>query len=142
MPDAVMLWAAACVCFLVRRESFGVDDPQYLEIYLKASNTDPFRQGVSVVVGKTDNVSAGLAYMVSRGSTSGQFFRFVDGRGLTRDRFVKAVRSALTVAGVDASHYADTAGQPRTTASRKLSLKRWADVRTPRDQFARTIGQQ
>ncbi len=133
-PDAVMLWAAACVCFfgflrageIVAPSdteydesvhlSFGdirVDDasnPQYLEIYLKASKTDPFRQGVSVVIGKTDNdicpVSAGLAYMVSRGSSPGQFFRFVDGRGLTRDRFVKAVRSALSAAGVDASLYA------------------------------------
>ena len=39
----------------------------------QASKTDPFRQGVSVVVGKTDNdicPVAGLAYMVSRGMVS------------------------------------------------------------------------
>ena len=86
-----------------------MSNPQYLEIHLKASKTDPFRQGVSVVVGKTDNVrcpvAAGLAYMVTRGSSPGIFFCFSDGKGLTRDRFVKVVRLALSSAGVDASHY-------------------------------------
>ncbi len=184
-PDAVMLWAAVCVCFfgflrageIVAPSdteydesvhlSFGdirVDDasnPQYLEIYLKASKTDPFRQGVSVVIGKTDNdicpVSAGLAYMVSRGSSPGQFFRFVDGRGLTRDRFVKAVRSALSAAGVDASLYAGHSfrigaasyyGIPEALIK---TMGRWESaayllyIRTPREQLctvARTIGQQ
>ncbi len=43
----------------------------------QASKTDPIRQGVSVVVGKTDNdicPVAGLAYMVSRGSLQANLF--------------------------------------------------------------------
>ena len=76
---ALMLWAASCLCFfgflrageiVIQSDaeydesshlSYGdvrvndTSNPQYLEIHLKASKTDPFRQGVSVVVGKTDN---------------------------------------------------------------------------------------
>ena len=74
-----MLWAAVCTCyffiFLGSGEvvvpsdsdydssthlSFGdvrvdsVDFPQYVEVRIKASKTDPFRQGVSVFLGWTD----------------------------------------------------------------------------------------
>ena len=47
-----------------------------------------------------------LSYMVLRGHNSGPFFRFSNGIGLTRDRFVSAVRSALDSAGYSSSLYA------------------------------------
>ena len=53
-------------------------DPQYLEVHIKASKTDPFRHGVSIYLGRSQadlwTVSAVLAYMVLRGATPGPFF--------------------------------------------------------------------
>ena len=112
--DAVMLWAAVCMCFFgflrsgevvapaeadydpAVHLSYGdvrVDDvgtPHYLEVRIKASKTDPFRKGISVYLGRTDTdlcpVAAILGYMVRRGSQQGPFFMFQDGRFLTRDQ--------------------------------------------------------
>ena len=73
---ATMLWAAACTCFFgflrsvevvpsdseydaAVHLSFGdvrldnTTDPQFLEVTIKASKTDPFRQGVQVYLGRT-----------------------------------------------------------------------------------------
>ena len=89
---AGMLWAAVCMCFFgflrsgevvvpSEREydatvhlSYGdvrvdnTENPQFLEVAIKASKTDPFRKGVTVYLGRTNNdlcpVSAILAYMV------------------------------------------------------------------------------
>ncbi len=170
-----MLWAAAYICFfgflrsgeiVVPSEtrydqsshlSFGdvrVDDranPQYLEIHLKASKTDPFRQGVSVVVGRTNThlcpVAAGLAYMAARGSAPGPLFNFHDGKFLTRDNFVKAVRAAQSAAGVDAAQFSNWSGddgiRPGSTGRAhqddgwmgKLCMHIYIYIRTPREQF-------
>ena len=77
---------------------------------IKASKTDPFRMGVSVYLGTGGGVlcpvSSVLDYMVRRGSAAGPFFTYADGRLLTRQRFVKAVRRAMDQAGVDSSRYA------------------------------------
>jgi len=90
--DTALLWAVSCLCFLgfisvgeavVPNDSefdaaihlaYGnvrVDNcvhPSYLEVYLKASKTDPFQQGVSIYLRQTDNwlrpVAAILDYTV------------------------------------------------------------------------------
>ena len=88
-----MLWAAFLLCFfgfLNRSGEFTIPDqnsydpqvhlnsqdisadnptaPSLLKVQIKASKTDPFCQGVSVCVGKTNNslcpVSAILAYLI------------------------------------------------------------------------------
>jgi hypothetical protein len=86
------------------------ESPQFLKVCIKRSKTDPFRQGVSVFLGRTNGplcpVAAILSYMVWRGHGAGPFFTFSDGRYLTRDRFVRAVRCALQRAGVDPTRYA------------------------------------
>ncbi len=51
-------------------------------------------------------VSAMLAYLLVRGSHAGPLFAYCDGRPLTRQRFVAAVRQALESAGVQAASYA------------------------------------
>ena len=102
---------------------------------IKASKTDQFRRGVAVYVGRTDNelcpVAAILAYV---GKQGGCFFRFQDGRHLTKDRFVSAVTRALTEAGVDASSYsghsfrigaATTARKKGVSAEKIKTLGRW-----------------
>ena len=114
--DAAMLWAASSMCFFgflragevvvpsdheydasvhLSVEDVLVDNtitPQWLEIQVKASKMDPFRKGVSVYIGVTGGVvfpvAAILDYRVRRGSAAGPFFRFSDGRFLTRQQFI------------------------------------------------------
>ena len=172
--DAVMLWAVACFCFFgflrlgevvvpsdslydpeihLSFEDVRVNSrshPQWLEIRIKASKTDPFRQGVTVYVGATGRwlcpVAAGLAYMVQRSDRPGPLFLFKNGHALTRARFVTALRSALREAGVDVDSYsghsfrigaATTAAQYGLQDSLIQTLGRWRSsaytlyIRTP-----------
>ena len=131
--DAVMLWAASYFCFFgflrlgevvvpsdslydpevhLNFEDVRVNNrshPQWLEIRIKASKTDPFRQGVTVYVGATGRwlcpVASGLAYMVQRSDRPGPLFMFKNGQALTRTRFVTSLRLALREGGVDADSY-------------------------------------
>ena len=84
--------------------------PSYLVVNIKASKTDPFRQGVQIHLGRTNSklcsVVAILSYMVKRGTSDGPFFRFEDDKYLTRDRFVTTVCTALVTSGVNPAHYA------------------------------------
>lgn len=56
----------------------STSDPHYLQVNIKASKTDLFRQGVFVYLGQTNvdvyPVAAILAYMMLRGSAPGPFF--------------------------------------------------------------------
>ena len=174
--DAAMLWSAATMCFfgflrvgeVVAPSDRGFDPewhlsfadvradtqktPEFLQVTIKASKTDPFRRGVTIFLGRTRNelcpVAATLQYMVRRGCGPGPLFVFDDGRYLTRDRFVSAVRSALTMAGINASLYAGHSfriGAATTAAKRGIqdslikTLGRWESsaytiyIRTPRE---------
>ena len=117
---ASMLWAASCLCFfgfprsgdMVVPSNASFDaaahlcfgdiainsrtEPSAMTVHLKSSKTDPFRKGVSLLIG-TGNaeicpVAAVLSYMVQRGPAPGPLFRFSDGCYLTRARFVAALR--------------------------------------------------
>ena len=130
----------------------NVAHPNFLEVRIKASKTDPFRQGVSVFLGTTGGdvcpVAAILSYMVLRGQETGPFFKFANGNLLTRDRFVSAVQSALEKTGYRSSLYAGHSfriGAATTAAQCGLSdaliktLGWWQSatytvyIRTPRD---------
>lgn len=132
--DAIMLWAASCLCFFgflrmgeavvpsdseydpavhLNFNDVRVDKrshPQWLEVRIKISKTDPFRQGVSIFVGTTGRwlcpVASVLAYMVQRTNRPGPMFMFKNGLFLTRTRFVTALRSALRESGIEAGKYA------------------------------------
>ena len=75
--------------------------PSCIHVRIKASKTDPFRRGVTLVSGRTDNVlcpvKAVLSFMVAG---AGPLFSWEDKRFLTREAFVAAVRAALTEAGL------------------------------------------
>ena len=131
--DSIMLWAACCLCYFgflrsgeitVPSESAydpgehlnysdvavdSISNPSLLKVTIKASETDPFQQGVDIFIGKTDNklcpVTAMLSYLAKRGSTEGMLFHFENKKLLTRERFVASVREALTAAGVDSKSY-------------------------------------
>ena len=174
-PDVKMLWAACCLGFFgflrvgemtapqqgvfdpdvhLGFADIAVDDPvtpSFIRVTIKQSKTDPFRQGVQLFIGRTQSdlcpVAAMLGYLDVRGSGPGPLFRFVDGAGLTRSRFVAQIREALRVAGVDESRYNGHSfriGAATTAAARGIedcvikTLGRWEStaylqyVRIPR----------
>lgn len=177
--DSFMLWAAVCTCFfgfmrsgemtLPSESAFdpsshlcfsdvAVDDinsPRIVKLRLKASKTDPFRKGVEIVLGRTQNalcpVSALLSYLALRGSRPGFLFLFADGRPLTKSRFIQQIREALSQLGIDSSKYAGhsfrigaatAAGAHGLHDSIIQTLGRWKSsayqlyIQTPRDTLA------
>lgn len=177
--DNIMLWAACCLGFFgfLRSGEFtapedkkfdpgqhlsfadiAVDDPtspRTISIRIKQSKTDPFRKGVTVVVGKTDTslcpVAALLAYLVLRGPGEGPLFRFEDGQALTRSRLVSEIRNTLSGLGFKPEEYAGHSfriGAATTAAACGVpvdvirTLGRWRSsayqlyVRLPREQLA------
>ena len=111
----IMMWAACCFAFFgfLRSSEFtiptqsgydpeihllpkdvAVDNrakPRMLKVIIKQSKTDPFRQGVTLCLGKTDSqlcpVDALLPYMAVRGNQEGPLFIMADGRRLTHQLF-------------------------------------------------------
>ena len=133
----------------------SIHSPQMLRVRIKASKTDPFRIGVEIFLGRTENdlcpVTAVLAYMVKRGSGPGPFFRFTSGASLTRAKLVIEVKKALAAAGVDCSAYSGHSfriGSATTAANCGVSdavikmLGRWKSsayllyIKTPKEQLA------
>ena len=132
--DAKMLWAASCLCFFGFLRSgeivcpsesqfdpgwhLGVQDvrtnshtaPSRIEVILKGSKTDPFRQGHTLHIGVTGRricpVAALLTYLAARGANPGPLFVWGNGKYLTRSTFVDGVRRALTKAGLVGGNYA------------------------------------
>jgi len=174
--NAKMLWAASCLCFFGFLRSGEItcpsertfdslsnlcfsdvrvdnrSSPSWLQVSIKASKTDPFRQGVTLHIGVAGGplcpVAAILSYMVARGCAPGPLFTWGDNRYLTRDGFVAGVRSALQEAGYVAKDYAGHSFRigAATTASRCgiqdsliKTLGRWESsaytryIRTPPD---------
>ena len=177
--DKHMIWAAALVCFfgflrageICVPSDKGFDEgahltaadltfdnilnPNVLQIRIKASKTDPFRQGCDIYLGRTHKplcpVSALLAYMIRRGQSKGPLFKFADGKPLTRERFVVKVREALVEAGINSAPYsghsfrigaATTAAQKGVEDATIKMLGRWKSsayqlyIKTPKSQLA------
>ena len=178
--DSTMLWAAAALCFFgflrsgeltvpegtsynqdthMSLEDVAVDnkkDPQMLRVRLKTSKTDPFRRGIDVYIGRTENklcpVTAVLAYLKSRGAGKGPLFQLQNGRPLTRARFVIEVKKALDRAGIKSTHFSGhsfRSGAATTAAARGIGdatikmLGRWNSsayqvyIKTPRAHLAK-----
>ena len=158
--DAKMLWAASCLCFFGFLRSgevvcpsethfdplchlaftdIAVDSrlsPSSIQVTIKASKTDPFRQGVTLHIGVAGGplcpVAAILNYMVARGNSPGPLFTWEDGRYLTRDRFVAGVRTALSNAGYTAGDYAGH--------SFRIGAATTASQRGVQDSLIQTLG--
>ena len=106
----------------------SLSNPSSMRIRIKASKTDPFRQGVYIFVRRTGKVlcpvSAMLAYLVARGNHLAPLFMFQDGKLLIRPRFVSGIRDALSMAGIDPSPYSGHSfhsGAATTAAARGIS---------------------
>ena len=126
-----MLWATACVCFFGFLRSgeatvptqasydagvhLSISDvsldsqsfPSTVMVRIKASKTDPFRVGVTVYLGRTDQelcpVAAVLDCIARRGTYAGPLFIYENGQPLTRNSLVREVRSALLAMGINAT---------------------------------------
>ena len=76
---------------------------------MKQSKTDPFRRGVSIYLGKTENnlclVKGILPYLAIRGSRTRPLFIHADGGGLTRPLFKAALDDLLTDLHLDKKQY-------------------------------------
>ena len=132
----------------------SISIPRLLKVEIKVSKTDPFRQEVHILIGKTDNklcpIAAMLSYLAKRGNHEGMLFHYED-KKLSRDQFVVSMREALTTAGVDCKSYtghsfrigattaAEKCGLPPTTIQ---TLGRWEStayllyVKMSREEFA------
>lgn len=178
-PDHIMLWAACCMLFFGFLRSGEVTVPSWkqyepgghlsvgdvmldspstpsvIRVRIKQSKTDPFRKGVLICLGRTNNdlcpVGAVSAYLAVRGSTPGPFFLLANGSPLSREVLVDRVRAALVPSGLDTSHYsghsfrigaATTAATVGIEDSLIKTLGRWQSsayllyVRIPREQLA------
>ena len=177
--DHIMLWAACCTCFYgflrsgeatvpsmteydkeghLSEGDVAIDsrnNPTVVRVHIKASKTDPFRQGVFIYLGKTGNdlcpVAAVTAYLAARGRAPGPFFRFRRGTPLSCKLLVKHVRQALCQLGIEVKHFAGHSfhiGAATTAAAAGLedsmikTLGRWQSsayqtyVKIPRDSLA------
>ena len=83
-------------------------DPAVVTVHIKESKTDPFRKGVYVYLGRTENdlrpFTAISAFLAVRGAEAGPFFHFTSGAPLSRELFVRQVR-ALKPWGIDEKKY-------------------------------------
>ena len=179
-PENVMMWAACCTAFFgfLRCGEFtipslatydpevhlsladvAVDDklaPTVVQITIKQSKTDPFRQGVQLYLGKTDTglcpVKAVWAYLATRDAIPGPLFKLANTQGLTRQEFLARLTRTLTAAGVPVKGYtthsfrigaATTAKEAGVSDVHIKMLGRWKSdayqlyVRTPKERLAR-----
>ena len=126
--DNLMMWAACCMAFFgflrcseftapgqqeydpqvhLQYEDVAVDcrnNPRMLMIRIKQSKTDPFRQGVTLWLGKTDcavcPVTGILPYLAARGSRPGPLFITSKGAYMTRQSFHSLLSALLSKAGL------------------------------------------
>ena len=171
-----MFWAAACLAFFgflrsgeftlesanatpaFKAEDVAVDSrsaPSVISIRLRFAKTDPFGQGVSVFLGRTNAalcpVAAMLNYLTVRPATAGPLFVHADGAPLLKNQFVGGVRRALAAANLDPSKYSGHSfriGAATSAAAAGVpdhlikTLGRWESaayllyIRTPRETLA------
>ncbi len=126
--DDVMFWAACCLAYFgfLRSLEFTVPnatafsshlhlsvndvtvdqrlDPSQIQVNIKVSKTDPFRQGCIIPLGQGRSplcpVEAVLSYLSIRGGTSGQLFVRANGVTLTQTFFTECLRTLLSAAGI------------------------------------------
>lgn len=174
-----MLWAAGTMCFFgffcageitasgvnsfnpATNLAWGdvtIDNPnspRMMRIYLKRSKADQFGKGAHIYIGKTDNelchVAVVLAYMASRGSNQGPFFKLKDDTPLTKAKFLHLICDALQEIGLPYMNFAGHSFRiGAATAAAKMGLEdsticklgRWNSaafltyIKMPQDQLA------
>lgn len=131
--DNIMIWAASLVCFFgflrsgeitipsasaydasthLNPSDISVDvpsQPTVVQLKIKQSKTDPFRQGVNIYLGATGStlcpVTALLNFLAIRGQADGPLFHYKDLTPLTKNKFTSSFRNILQRAGIDSLQY-------------------------------------
>ena len=133
----------------------NLSKPTRLQIHIKGSKTDQWRQGAYLVVGHTNShicpVKAVLAYIAVRGFKEGPLFIDRKGSPITQQALISSLRTTLTKAGIDCTHYSGHSFRigAATTASVKgvleatiQTLGRWSSgsykwyIRLPHSELA------
>ena len=176
----IMMWAACCLAFFgfLRSSEFTVPsqvtydnevhlspndiavdneaNPQLLQVTIKQSKTDPFRQGARLSLGRTNSpicpVTAVLPFLAVRGNQRGPLFTLKDGRMLTRQLFSTFLNDILGKLQMNQSQFnthsfrigaATTAKEAGIDDIHIKMLGRWRSdayqqyIRTPPEQLAR-----
>ena len=85
-------------------------NPNYMQINIKVSKTDPFRSGIKLAIGKTGSticpVQAMLKYMSVIPHTEGPLFQLQSGTPLTRNNFTSLTQNLLRQMGINSHEYA------------------------------------
>ena len=132
----------------------SAESPSSVSVRIKASKTDPFRQGITISLGATDTdlcpVMALADYLSIRGTSSGPLFHLQNGEPLRRRQLVDTMRGALAAKGYDTKQYCGHSfriGAATTAAKNGLQdnviklLGRWESsayqlyIRTPRSEL-------
>jgi len=131
--DAITLWAMCCTAFFgflrvseftiptpgsydhsrhLSLEDIAVDDknnPRLIQLFLKQSKTDPFKQGATVYLGATDSsvcpIKAVTCYLARRKSQPGPLFITKKGNGWTSHMFCKALKCVFAQMKLDKQLY-------------------------------------
>ena len=85
--------------------------PHYMTVEIKASKTDPFRKGMTLVIGKTSQVTCPVNAMKKYLDTipkscKGPLFVYANGKRLTRQHLTRELRYLLSRLGLNSSNYA------------------------------------
>ena len=132
----------------------SIESPSSLSVCIKASKTDPYRQGITIYLVKTDAdicpVMAMADYLSIRGTSSGPLFHLQQGEPLRRKKLVEIMQGALAAKGYDTTQYCGHSfriGAATTAAKNGLQdnviklLGRWESssyqlyIRTPRSEL-------
>lgn len=126
--DDVMFWAACLLAYFgfLRSAEFTVPslsafnlsvhlsvsdvsvdvplNPSCLQVFIKASKTDPFRKGCNILIGLGSlplcAVQAVVSYLAHRGQRPGPLFLLENGLSLTRSLFTDRLRAIVLSAGL------------------------------------------
>ena len=131
--------------------------PTVVQLHIKQSKTDPFREGAFVFLSKSNRdifpVRAIVDYLIVRGKREGLLFVWPDGTMLTRNLFASALARILRNLNLTPQLYnthsfrigaATSANQARLTSLQIKALGRWSYQRYIRiipNEFA-TISKQ
>ena len=177
---SIMIWAACCLAFFgflrcgefttpsdsdfdpqahLTIDDIAIDNhitPSTIRVRIKQSKTDPFREGVYLFLGKTDQiicpVNGILPYLAIRGNMPGPLFVMENKKPLTRQRFYLSLAAVLEQSGLNHKNYnthsfrigaATTARQAGIPDALIQMLGRWQSnaykqyIKTPREELAR-----
>ena len=121
--------------------------PKVIQLHIKQSKTDPFREGASIFLPKCHKdicpVHAMVDYLIVRGQQEGPLFLWPDGTMLTRHLFASALRTIMRNLNLSTQLYnthsfrigaATSANRAGFTSHQIKALGRWRS-----DAFQRYI---